>query len=70
MPFNVVINPEGGTENNTLASYDSCFNDNLSPGGVLGDLNLLNYLHVYLPAATTRMQNYAPAGFTFNGEYP
>lgn len=26
-PFRVVIIPEGGTENNTLASYDSCFND-------------------------------------------
>jgi hypothetical protein len=66
MPFNVVIIPEGGTENNTLASYDSCFNDDLTPGGVLGDLDLLNYLHVYLPAATKRMQQYAPAGFTFN----
>ena len=66
MPFNVVIIPEGGTENNTLASYDSCFNDDLAPGGQLGDLNLLNYLHVYLPAATKRMQQYAPSGFTFN----
>jgi hypothetical protein len=25
--YNVVIIPEGGSENNTLASYDSCFND-------------------------------------------
>jgi hypothetical protein len=66
MPFNVVVIPEGGTENNTLASYDSCFNDNLAPGGELGDLDLLNYLHVYLPAATKRMQQYAPSGFTFN----
>ena len=65
-PFNVVVIPEGGTENNTLASYDSCFNDNLAPEGQLGDLDLLKYLHVYLPAATKRMQQYAPSGFTFN----
>ena len=65
-PFNVVVIPEGGTENNTLASYDSCFNDNLAPEGQLGDLDVLNYLHVYLPDATKRMQQYAPAGFTFN----
>lgn len=25
--FDVVVIPEGGTENNTLASYDSCFRD-------------------------------------------
>ena len=63
--FNVVIIPEGGTENNTLASYDSCFNDDLDPIGELGDLDLETYLHVYLTAATARMQKYAPAGFTF-----
>jgi hypothetical protein len=65
-PFNVVIIPEGGTENNTLASYDSCFNDNDIPIEDLGDLDLLNYLSIYLETATARMQAYAPAGFTFN----
>lgn len=64
--FDVVIIPEGGTENNTLASYDSCFNDDVNPIGELGDLDLLNYLHVYLPAATKRMNQHAPKGFTFN----
>jgi hypothetical protein len=56
--------PEGGTENNTLASYDSCFNDN-TPDRILGDLNLLAYLPKYLKNAQSRMQSYAPAGFTF-----
>ena len=60
-----MIIPEGGTENNTLASYDSCFNDNDSPTGVLGDLILLNYLPVYLKDAQKRMQQHAPSGFTF-----
>jgi Histidine phosphatase superfamily (branch 2) len=61
--FNVVIIPEGGTENNTLASYDSCFNDNLSPGGIIGDLILETYVPIYLKNATSRLQQYAPSGF-------
>jgi hypothetical protein len=65
-PFDVVIIPEGGTENNTLASYDSCFNDNNATIGDLGDLDLLAYLSIYLKSATARMQKYAPPGFTFN----
>jgi hypothetical protein len=65
-PFRVVIIPEGGTENNTLASYDSCFNDNDDTIGFLGDDDLFTYLPKYLGAATKRMQKYAPAGFTFN----
>ena len=65
-PFDVVIIPEGGTENNTLASYDSCFNDNNATIGDLGDLDLLAYLSIYLKDATARMQKYAPPGFTFN----
>jgi hypothetical protein len=28
--YDMVVIPEGGTENNTLASYDSCFNDDVS----------------------------------------
>ncbi|KAK0286942.1 hypothetical protein LTR35_004411 [Friedmanniomyces endolithicus] len=64
--FNVVIIPEGGTENNTLASYDSCFEDNLQ-GGDLGDLDLLDqYVPLYIGAATARMNANAPAGFKFN----
>lgn len=34
--YDLVVIPEGGTENNTLASYDSCANDNLD-----GKLSLL-----------------------------
>jgi Histidine phosphatase superfamily (branch 2) len=65
-PYEVVIIPEGGTENNTLASYDSCFNDNDDTIGYLGDLDLFTYLPKYLTAATSRLQKYAPSGFTLN----
>jgi hypothetical protein len=61
----MVIIPEGGTENDTLASYDSCFNDDDAVIGYLGDSNLFTYLPKYLGAATKRMQKYAPSGFTF-----
>lgn len=64
-PFRVVIIPEGGSENNTLASYDSCFNDYNEVPGYLGDMDLYTYLPKYLGPATARMQRYAPAGFTF-----
>ena len=64
-PFNVVVIPEGGTENNTLASYDSCFNDNDDVIGYLGDDDLFTYIPKYLKNATTRMQQYAPSGFIF-----
>jgi hypothetical protein len=64
-PFDVVIIPEGAPENNTLASYDSCFNDLNATLGDLGDLDLLGYLSIYLKDATARMQKYAPPGFTF-----
>ena len=64
--FDVVIIPEGGTENNTLASYDSCFNDFISGIGDLGDLDLYLYLPKYLANATARLQTYAPSGFTLN----
>lgn len=63
--FDVVIIPEGGTENNTLASYDSCFAADLVPTGDLGDIDLLTYLPKYLAAATARLQQHAPTGFTF-----
>jgi hypothetical protein len=63
--FEVVIIPEGGTENNTLASYDSCFNDNDPVTGVLGDDDLFTYIPKYLGPATSRLQNFAPEGFDF-----
>lgn len=64
-PFNVVVIPEGGTENNTLASYDSCFNDNDDVIGFLGDDDLFTYIPKYLTNATARMQQYAGKNFTF-----
>ena len=62
-PFKVVVIPEGGTENNTLASYDSCTNDNDDTIGYLGDLDLLTYLPIYLSGAQQRIQQYIPSGF-------
>lgn len=61
-----VLIRSGGTENNTLASYDSCFNDNIENIGYLGDQGVLKYLPKYLGPATARLQRYAPKGFTFN----
>ncbi|ESZ93260.1 hypothetical protein SBOR_6360 [Sclerotinia borealis F-4128] len=61
--FNVVIIPEGGTENNTLASYDSCFNDYADGIWDIGDLDLFTYLPKYLASATKRLQKYSPSGF-------
>jgi hypothetical protein len=63
--FDVVIIPQGGTENNTLASHDSCVNANKATIGHLGDLDSLTYLEIYLKDATARMQKDAPSGFTF-----
>jgi hypothetical protein len=65
-PFEVVVIPEGGSENNTLASYDSCFNIIFPLIGAIGDLDVFEYIPVYLGPATARLQAYAPAGFTFN----
>jgi hypothetical protein len=64
-PYEVVIITEGGTENNTLASYDTCINSADAVIGVLGDLDIYTYLPKYLRPATKRLQNYAPQGFTF-----
>jgi hypothetical protein len=64
--FDVVVIPEGGTENNTLASYDSCYEDDLQSVD-LGDLDLFfQYVPLYIKNATARMNQYAPEGFTFN----
>lgn len=65
--FDVVIIPEGGTENNTLASYDSCFADDYPNIGSIGDYDMfLQYVPLYIANATARMNSYAPSGFQFN----
>lgn len=65
--FDVVIIPEGGTENNTLASYDSCFQDLAPDISTIGDTDLLfQYVPLYIGDATARMNQYAPDGFHFN----
>jgi hypothetical protein len=64
--FDLVIIPEGGTENNTLASYDSCFNDFIVGIGDLGDQDVFVYIPRYLQNATARLQQYVPADFTLS----
>jgi hypothetical protein len=65
-PFNLVIIPEGGTENNTLASYDSCLNSDKEPWVDLGDQLLEKYVPIYLSGAVSRLQQYVPSGLTLN----
>jgi hypothetical protein len=64
--FDLVVIPEGGTENNTLASYDSCFNDFIVGIGDLGDQDVFTYIPRYLQNATARLQQYVPAEFTLS----
>jgi hypothetical protein len=65
--FDVVIIPEGGTENNTLASYDSCFADLLDIPGYIGDEDMfLQWVPLYIKNATARVNQYVPSGFKFN----
>lgn len=70
--FDVVVITEGGTENNTLASYDSCTNEYATDNVLyLGDYLLETYIPKYLAAATARLQEYVPSGFdwTVNDTY-
>ncbi|CAK7264996.1 hypothetical protein SEPCBS57363_001356 [Sporothrix epigloea] len=62
-PFRAIVIPEGGTENNTLASYDSCANDNIEPMIDMGDVKMKPYVEKYLVAAARRMRAYVPPGF-------
>lgn len=65
--FDVVVIPEGGTENNTLAAYDSCYQDLIPDITYMGDNDLFyQYVPLYLQDATARVNKYAPAGFKFN----
>lgn len=71
-PFDLVVIPEGGTENNTLASYDSCTNEySQDPILYTGDYLLETYIPKYLAAATERLGHYVPSGFdwTANDTY-
>lgn len=70
--FDVVIIPEDGTGNNTLASYISCFEDDEDSVGSEGDDDLyFGYVPIYLADATARLSAYTPAGFdlTVNDTY-
>lgn len=70
-PIDVVIITEGGTENNSLASYDSCIDYNREPIWDMGDLDLETYIPKYLATATQRLAQYIPAGlnWTANDTY-
>lgn len=69
--YEVVVITEGGSENNTLAAYDSCINEWNYPVDEMGDLDLLTYIPKYLASATQRLQQYIPSGFdwTTNDTY-
>jgi hypothetical protein len=68
--FDVVIIPEGGTENNTLASYDSCFADDLPFIGDIGDRDtFFEYAPLYLKDARARLSMYSPFPLTTNDTY-
>lgn len=70
--FETVVIPEGGTENNTLASYDSCFADYVAGIGDIGDNDrIVHWVPVYLAEATDRLQQYVPEDFvlTVNDTY-
>jgi hypothetical protein len=60
-PFELVVIPEGGTENNTLASYDSCLNDAVPEIGYIGTDDVFNYLPHYLGPAAVRLSKYVPS---------
>ena len=63
--YDLVLIHEGGTENDTLASYDNCANSDVTSIGYIGDSDILTYIPLYLKPATARVQKYAPDGFTF-----
>lgn len=64
-PFNTVIIPEGGTENNTLASYDSCTNSNNKDNNDIAAFHQEQYKKIYTRATIKRFESYAPDGFSF-----
>lgn len=64
--FDDIVIPEGEMENNTLASYDACFADQVYGIGDIGDNDrIAHYTPLYLANATQRLQQYAPEGFEF-----
>ena len=56
-PFDLVIMFEGGTEDYTLLSCDSCFNRN-DLIGYLGDADLFTYIPNYLVLSTRSVLSY------------
>ncbi|OAA70268.1 Histidine phosphatase superfamily, clade-2 [Cordyceps fumosorosea ARSEF 2679] len=67
-PFSTVIIPEGGTENNTLASYDGCTNSDTKANNDLAAFHQERYIKIYARAAAERLASHAPAGFSFTAE--
>ncbi|KAF7973522.1 hypothetical protein HWV62_14944 [Athelia sp. TMB] len=64
--YDLFVIPEGGVENNTLASYDSCKNDGNASVYYLGDYAAINYIPHYLQPAQRRLASYMPEGFDLN----
>jgi hypothetical protein len=61
--YDLVVIEEGGTENDTLASYDGCINDNTADIGYTGDAAVFTYIaNGFLDEATDRLNNYLDNG--------
>ena len=56
--YNLLIIPEGGTENNTLASYDSCKNSVDHIVGYIGDTAQAVFYNNYLKSAHARLSKH------------
>jgi len=63
--YNLIVIPEGGTENNTLASYDSCFNFGNSSIYYMGDYAAVTYLSREAVASYTYF-SYLPRSIIFH----
>ena len=64
--FDYLVIPEGESQNNTLASYDTCANADRAPIYELGDLILEKYIPIYLQDGLSRLQALAPSEFALN----
>ncbi|GAA97383.1 uncharacterized protein L969DRAFT_87329 [Mixia osmundae IAM 14324] len=67
--YTLVVQPEGGTETNPLASYDGCNNDNVDSIGYIGDSQIYQLIPQYLKDATSRLQPYSPIPLTTNDTF-
>jgi hypothetical protein len=61
--YDLLVIPEGGTENNTLASYDSCTNINDPIVGYIGNTAQAVFYNNYLQSSLARLSSYLDRNF-------